>query len=374
MIMENIIEMYHLKVKTEEPVDMERTERKKHILIPGYIRLTIIIFLCVLFAASGYYWYNLEYRQKLIDKSVPVYSYVCSPNVSYKVFYIQNDIYPEESLGENQLYISKFVEHIQSSFSCEFHGDRPAEIKGTYSATAYLKGALRGITQDRILWTKEFELLPERAFSRNGNEVTIDYELPIELNDIISYAEHANTTLNISSNVQLEIIYDFSIQSVTDKGTVTKEFSPSLSFPIANDYFEITKNIPEQKPESIDERVQSISPSYERNRLTVWIIAAIICIALLFVLIFTRKIALDPYYLKADKLFKKYGAHIVVSDSDILYGSREIIEVSTIDGLIKTADDLGKPILYKNNSIFEENCRLFVVDDKINYIFRLKKL
>jgi hypothetical protein len=266
---------------------------------------------------------------------MPGYSYDCSPNLSYKVFYITNDIYPETSLGENQLYITKFIDHIQSSFSCEFEGDRPAEIKGTYSATAYLRSFLKSVNQDKILWTKEFELLPEKSFSRQGNAVKISYKLPVVLSDMISYAEHANTVLNISSNVQLEIVYDFSIQAVTDKGTVTKEFSPSLSLPIGNDYFEITKSISEQKPASINEQVRSISPSYERNRLTVWIIATVICAALLFVLIFTRKLTLNPYYLKAVKLFKKYGAHIVVSDSDMIYGSREVIECIHYRGAYK---------------------------------------
>jgi len=366
--------MYHLKVKTDKPLTPDKTAREKHILLPKYIRITIVIFLCVLLAASGYYWYGLEYMQKYVEKSVPVYSYVCSPNVNYNVFYIQNDIFPEESLGENQIYLSKFLDHIQSSFTCEFSGDRPAEITGTYSATAYLKGSLRGINQAKILWTKEFELLDERTFSRQGNDAVISYELSIPIKEITSYADYANKTLNISSSVQLEIVYNFSIQAVTDKGTVTKEFSPSLSFPIANDYFEITKNIPAQKAESIDEQVRSISPSYEENRLTIWIIAAVICAGMLFVLIFTRNLVIDPYYLNADKLFKKYGARIVISDSDMIYGSREVIELSTIEGLVKTADDLGKPILYRSKSIFEEDCKLFVIDDKINYVFRLKKL
>lgn len=365
--------MNHIKVKPESSPETEKG-RKMRLFLPGYIRVSIIIFLCILLAASGYYRYDLKYRQKFIDKDVPVFSYECSPELSYKVSYIPTDIYPDTSLGENQLYITKFIDHIQSSFSCEFEGDRPAEIKGTYSATAYLKGFLKSVNQDKILWTKEFELLPERSFSQQGNAATISYELPIVLSDMISYAEYANTVLNINSNVQLEIAYDFSIQAVTDKGTVTKAFSPSLSLPIGNDYFEITKSISEQKSASIDEQVRSISPSYERNRLTIRIIAAVICAALLFVLIFTRKLTFDSYYLKVDKLFKKYGAHIVVSDSDIICGSGEVIEVSAIEGLIKISDDLGKPILYKNDSIFEENCKLFVMDDRINYTFRLEKI
>ena len=367
--------MDNLKLKVKVPLE-KKTEkgRNKYIFLRSHIRLTVIVFLGVLLAASGYYWYLVEYNLKYTDKSMPVYSYICSPTVSYEVLYTQNDIFAEKIIGENQLYVSKFVDHIKTSFSCEFSGDKTAEITGAYSAKAYLRGIIKGLNQDRILWTKEYELLPEKAFSENGNEITINYELPIKLTEIIAYADYVKTVLSISSNILFEIVYNLSVSSVTEKGTVNKDYSPSLSFPIVSDYFEITKNIAEQKPESIDEQVQSISPSYERNRLTVWVIAAIIGLALLFVLVFTRKLAVDPYFMKTDKLFKKYGPHIVIANSDILYGSKEVIEVSTIEGLVKTADDLGKPILYKNNSIFEENCRLFVIDEKTSYIFRLKNL
>jgi hypothetical protein len=58
--------MNHIKVKPAPPLETERG-MKKRIFLPGYIRVTIIVFLCILLAASGYYWDELEYRQKFYD-------------------------------------------------------------------------------------------------------------------------------------------------------------------------------------------------------------------------------------------------------------------------------------------------------------------
>ena len=92
-------------------------------------------------------------------------------------------------------------------------------------------------------------------------------------------------------------------------------------------------------------------------------------LSLLFFFIFTRNLVLSPQQKKIDRLFKKYGSRIVELDSDIKNGTKELIEVLSFDGLVRTADDLGKPVFYKNNGAGDAYCNFYVVDESTNYIF-----
>ena len=341
----------------------------KFFSIPRGIRITSIVLLLVFLIAAGGYWYIVEFYQKYADEKTAAYSYTSDAALAYKVFYMQNPVVSEQSLGENQVYITAFVDYIDTAINYEFSGDKAADIKITYSVNAYLQGIISSLNEDKVLWSKTYDFLPQQTVSVNDTKATLSFKLPVRLNDITTYANQVQNSLDINSNLKLKVVYNILIEATTDKGTVNEAVAPSLVIPIADKYFEITKNSVDKKTGTIDESIKSVSPLYELKRLCCWILMALFTLALLFVFLFTKKLVLNPQQKIIDQLFKKHGSRIVVLNSDIKNGTKEIVEISTFDGLIRTADDLGKPVFYKDNGTGDEYCNFYVVDDRANYIY-----
>jgi hypothetical protein len=346
--------------------------KSKRFSILGSVRKTVIVLLTVFLAASVYYWYIVEYRQKYVSNMIPVYSYSCKADIKYEVFNIPNEIIAEKSFGEGRPYLSKFVDYINTAFSYEFTGDKTAELNGTYSATGYLQLYVGGLDNDKILWSREYELVPETKFSEQNDALSFRYEIPIEYIEIKEYSNEVKTILNISSNMRFTVQYKVSIVAETDKGTIAEELAPAIIIPLSGEYFEIMKITAEEKRGTIDEETKTISPLYKQKRALSWLLIAVLILALLFVLIFTRSLVLSPRQIETDKIFKRHGSRIVLINVDIENNMREIIEISTFEGLVKIADDLGKPILYINKSSDEENREFHVIEGSTDYVFNLE--
>ena len=360
------------KINALSELSEEKTISSKKmnpILILSKTRVSVLVLLSVFLVAAGVYWYILEYHQKYVDESSAVYSYSSEAALAYNVFYVPNPVVTEASLGEDKAYISAFVDYVDSVINYEFSADKAADINITYSVTAYLQGVLGGLNEDMVLWSKPYELLPQQTYSENNSKAVINFEIPIRLDDVTQYVNQVKKILNISSDAKLTVLYNISIEAKTDEGTVYEELAPSLVIPISDKYFKITKNSVEKKTGTIDKSEKIISPIYETMRLCCWILMSLSFLSLLFFFIFTRNLVLSPQQKKIDRLFKKYGSRIVELDSDIKNGTKELIEVLSFDGLIRTADDLGKPVFYKNNGAGDAYCNFYVVDESTNYIF-----
>ncbi|NMA25619.1 MAG: DUF5305 domain-containing protein, partial [Clostridiales bacterium] len=260
-------------------------EKKKiaRIHISRSIRTFIIVSLSASILSSCLYWYFVEFHQKLVPESVPVYSYSCKADVTYKVMLLPNDIVPEESLGENKAYISQFVDYIDTAFAFEYSGDEEAQLSGSYGATAYLRGVVTGLGDNVVLWTKEYELIPQTEFHKTGHQAAVNYRAPVDYNSIREYGEAVKDFLDISSNLQLSVVYTLSIDAETEKGTVHEEFAPSITIPVSGDYFRITKNTEGEKAGTIDESRQTVSPHYRMKKNFCYTAAGSLSLALLFV-------------------------------------------------------------------------------------------
>jgi hypothetical protein len=62
-----------------------------------------------------------------------------------------------------------------------------------------------------------------------------------------------------------------------------------------------------------------------------------------------------------------------VLNTQVKIDKKEMIEVSSFDGLIKIADDISKPIFYENKGEAYDNFKFYVVDSDVYYLFDLDK-
>ena len=351
----------------------ETRGRIKYLYITDTIRTCILVLLILLFAMPGGYWYIVETRQKFTTEKSPVYSYTNKAAVNYNVFILPNEVIPEKSLGEGAVYISELVDYIEMIFSHSFIGDGEADLDETYSATATLEGYIKGEQSEKILWKKEYILQPVKNVMEKGKEINVQYKVPVYFRTYNVYINRVREILKVDSNVRLVVQFKISVESKSDKGTVSEELSPTLEMEMDQGYFTINGTPSDEKSGTIDENKTIISPLYTKKRILCWVLMGVSLLALLYMLIFTRNLELGLLQKRLDQLLNKYGSRIVVLNSRVKTDKKEMIEVSSFDGLIKIADDISKPIFYENMGEAYTNFKFYVVDSDIYYQFDLDK-
>jgi hypothetical protein len=353
---------------------MGKKPKIKLISINRYLKWGVFALLSCAICFLSYYLYFIEKNEKYIDQKYSVYTYNNSARVKYEVFLIPNKVFKQKSLGGGNIYIKDLIDHINTKFKYQFNGNLVGDIKGKYSVKAILEGFTSDEKGQRSLWKNEYLLQPEKSFNGKNSEVSIENQLPINIKDYIDFINVANTALKIGFNTRLTIQWNTSIEVKTDQGIVSEKLSPIMIIPMSEQTFQVAGNLVDEKSGSIEKTEKILSPKYKSKIKLFWIIDSLCAVLLLFILIFTISIpAISPLRKKINWIFKNHGDRMVVINSNISDISKEMIEVFSIDDLVRISDDIGRPIMYKKSSILEDMCNFYVIEDNNIYTVDIKK-
>lgn len=183
-----------------------------------------------------------------------------------------------------------------------------------------------------------------------------------------------SNTLGFNLNNKLTLMWNVSIQAKTDKGIVTEQLTPTMEIPLNEKYFEIKGNLSQEKKGTIEKTKKVLSPSYNKKIIASWVIEGICIVLLLFMVFFTSPLIItSAHQKKLHRIFKNHGIRMVAVNSDMSQMSNEFVEISSIDDLVKIADDFGRPIFYKNSSNLEEITKFYVVDGGNVFVVDIKE-
>ena len=98
------------------------------VVIPMLL-IVVVVYLIITYKAERY-----------AEEKITRYSYTHKGNTAYEVFLVPNILYEEESLSENNTYITEFVDYITAKFSYQFTGDRDAKLDCIYDVAAVVQG------------------------------------------------------------------------------------------------------------------------------------------------------------------------------------------------------------------------------------------
>ncbi len=359
----------------ENKEENKKQNKIKILHMNKYFRLSLIVFLSLALPVLGCFMYIREKKYKYIDQEVHAYSYTNKACVNYEVFLIENPIYPMESLGEGNIYVGDLIDYINTVYKYEFIGDSSCEVNGKYDIIGILEGRVSAEEGYKVLWQKEYILQPETVFNENNKTVSIEQKIPIDIKTYKDFNDLAATTLKMNFKTMLTIYWNTSMEAQTDKGLVKEKFSCVMEIPVVDKYFEVAGNLTQQKNGSLKETEKIISPSYEKI-MTLSKVGCIFCaVLLLFIIVFTAKVAQIGKLEKVIKqIFKNHGSRMVASFSEVPAVSNVVIEVSSIDDLVKIADDVGRPILYRNRSNVGEITSFYVIGDSVIYLLDVNKV
>jgi hypothetical protein len=347
----------------------------KKILLNKKVRLFTICSTSVLLITMGILLMNTMSTEKFIDLKSPEYSYNNKAEVNYQVFLKPNSLYPSEqkSIGEGNIYVKKLVDYIDTNFVYEFKGQSPVEVKGKYSIKAVMEGQLGSDKAKKTVWKHEEQLLPEKSFNLNSDNI-LEAKSQINPQHFQDIADAKSLESDIAFETKLTIYWNVEIDGKTDKGVFNGKLTPTMDIPINSEkYFQINGDLISEKKGAIETATKIVSPTY-KSKLSLYSLGGLIWIcSLLFTLLFTEvKPAGDVLQLKLKRIFKDHGDRLVRLVDEKFIGMVDLVYVKEFEDLVRIADDVGRPIFYKDREDISGISTFYVLDDRYVYTLELK--
>ena len=338
-------------------------------------KITFVLVNLVLIGLISFFLYNNIYHPGIEEKKVALYKYNNQASINHEVFLKPNLLYDSKSLGPGIVYITEIVDYIDATFNYRFQGERAAELKADYEILAVIEGYQGQEETYKTIWKKGYVLLPKVSIGAKNKDIVIKETIPINLAEYNNFVKEVLKSIKISSNVKLSIMMNINIKANTDKGLIEEKLSPNIIIPLETNYFEITGDLLLDKPGSIEETKQVQLPVNQSKVMGYGILVGLLFIILIFLLFFTKGIVItEPLKKQLNKIFKAHGSRLVAINNEIGTSFGMYYKVKSIEDLVRIADELGKPIMYKYSNDSKEITNFYIHDDKSMYSFNLKDL
>lgn len=325
-------------------------------------RKTLIFIFIITTILFSYFICNEVYNPGFQEQKNALYTYINKGAINYSVHLKPNKLYSEDVLEEGKLYITEFVDYIDTKLKYEFAGDMSDNIKANYSVIAKVQGFVIESEEIKNVWEKDFPIVPGRTINSYENKISITENVKVNINEYNAFVKEIKETTKINCQTNLSLLMIVDLSGSTDKGVVKDNITTSLVVPLDVAMFEVSGNSKVDKPGVIEETVQAQLP-VNKNLVIIFGLILAASLILLIVLIFFTNIApdKDEHEKELYKIFKKHGDRLVALCSDI--DLTNTITVKSIDDLVKIADDAGKSILYKYSHNYKEINKFYVTDN-----------
>lgn len=323
--------------------------------------LTVLIGLLLLGSAAGLIWSLARPSEK--TEYFKTYSYQHAAEVNYRVLLRPNEFFPEPLQEPGKAYISDLTDSLQTSFVYRFAGEKEAEISGEYSVLATL-AAYTG-QEKYLVWEKKYELLPSKVFSSFGKEIAFQEEVMIPFSEYADLAGRLSEETKFSpEELNLTVVYSVSVEARTEGGTIREELKPTMLVPLKGKVFVVGGDLNKNNAGGLTASRQVPVPLVKESKVA-FAAATLFFFVLMLGLQFltaAREEKTNFVAKRIAKLLKKHGERIVaVKKAPPLLEEAKTIEVNSFEDLLKTADELGRPILYRQADKTNGEEHVFVV-------------
>lgn len=303
-----------------------------------------------------------------------VYEYKKLSNINYEVLLKPNIVYNNSSLPEGQIYVTEFVDYLDAHFRYEFMGEKSSEIKGEYKIIAEVKGYTIENKEEKDIWTKEYTLLNSTEFSEIGKRILIEEKVSIDLDKYNEFVKLVTSESKIGLNSKLIVSMIINMDVTTDHGKVQETINPTLVIPLNVGYFSIDNLGTIYDVGSIDE-IKNVKLPVEKQLILTYVIILVIFISVLISMKFlTTNGDEDDNVLKIIKMiFKQHGNRLVAITNELDTTYENMYSVKGIEDLVKIADEVEKPIIYKYRNNIKEILEFYVLDSPSIYVFDLNQ-
>jgi len=317
------------------------------------------IILALAFSAYALYeWKVVKYE----EKEEVYYTYQSKGNIDYHVFLRPNVMYDAEYLEKDRYYVFKYIDHVDIKFKYQFKGSAPAQLKTDYTVKAYLQG-LHG-KENEVLWSKEYVLVPQKVEEGEGSSKVIEINVPVALDGYQAIKDTIFDDSEVNSPVVLNVVFDVRTLASTKKGKLEDKMSPNIIIPIGENVFKIEGEQELSGENGITEQIKLQKP-VDMRKVTVCFAISFIFLVITVLLAVFIKVAVPPdtFEKSMARIFKEYGERMAGMEHAMSYQFSNIISISSIEDMVKIADEVGQPVFYyKVNSRTERKIEFYVFD------------
>lgn len=351
----------------------ERIKRNKKVSMPHRLKVFLLGLVSVVFIALLVSLLMSYLAPHTEEQEITNYQYFHKGDITYEVALRDNLLYENKVLGMNKVYPANYVDQVTAHFHYEYTGDKQATLSGQYQVVATVHGIQKENQVEKILWSKDFLLEPETAFSDEVTEETgrvkLQKTLKIPFRDFNTFAQQVQQETGILSGVVLTVKYLVKTQAETEYGVVNEELTPSLRLPLGMTYFEVAGELTQEKEGALTETVMRTVP-VNNTLFIAMLIGMGLCLLLLWgLLFFVKGTKTDPYQKLVKDIFKKYEERLVALEQELPTDKTKddsneqhmYIRVKSVDDLVRIADEISRPVYYSERGINEKKGYVFYV-------------
>ncbi|ERI92094.1 hypothetical protein HMPREF1982_02634 [Clostridiales bacterium oral taxon 876 str. F0540] len=336
------------------------------------IRKQLIFIFALIFLVSAALLIKTISKDKYTDKKEAVISYNNKAVVNYNISLIPNPLIEQKVLGEGNIYLTDYVDKINTILRYNIAADKNFQVSGQYEITALLESSIGNEKDSKNIFTKKFILQNKTDFSFDSSNGELQKELPISLKSYNDLIQQINKSVNLTLNNKLTVIWTISINTKTDLGTISEQLSPKMEIPLGNKYFEIGGKLSQDKKGALERTIKVVSPKYKQGIIIFSITLAASILGILFILFLTKpekrkKAAFE----KSEKILRDYKDRLVALKDSPVDGTETVIRVVEMEDLIRLADEAEKPILYVYAGKEKEISCFYVLEGRKVFVFEL---
>ena len=328
-------------------VNKEKHKQTKNKIFKGFrinqrLRLLIIGLLLIFLLASTMNTYGSYQKPETQEKSDVILSYTKEGIYTYDIYLLNNTIYDDaEILPAGKTAFRQIIDRVEADFEYRFSVNSYAELNGNYKIDAILQ---------TDIWSKTYTIKAQSSFSdMNVRRYNFTESFPIDYGYYETKLQQIEEETGVTApNPTLIIKSSVSINAETKDGEISESFQPSLTIPLKGKTLEISKDPSNSIAGVKTEKTTLTNDDVIRERNNNTMITVIIFIIFIICCVFLRNNKKEGITDKIiNKINKKYGEWIVeVEKLPKNQISSKTINVQTMEGLVKTSEELGKPIFH----------------------------
>lgn len=346
----------------------------RHIMQGISVILTLVLILLIIQE------YKAD-RQK--EELIQAYTYKNHGAVQYDVFLKPNNLYSKPSISEGNIYVTELVDFIKVTFTYDFTGERPANITGDYEIIASIEGNMN-ITEDyteanqkvsntKTIWKKDSVLVPKTEFKTDSDFFSVNKTVILNYHEYNALSKEIIELTKLNIPTRLSTCMNVKIYVKTEKGVIEENYTQSIVVPFGANSFEIQKNETGDIPGSLDES-KTIQLPVNMKNVYGYVIGIIpMLLILIWTTFFTRDKNIVEYIIELNRIFKKYSSRLVAVNTLIAESCEKSIKVKTMEDMLKLADEMGRPIIYRHSENPLEIMQFYIFSDSRIYEFNLKE-
>lgn len=333
-------------------------------------RYCIMILIILILANIGLALYEMM-QKETIEETQVASSFSNTPGITYKVFLKENVLFNDSVQPEDSGYFSNFTDHIEVTFDNKYQGENGTEYKGNYALTGEIIGWEPGTETPSPAWTKQFVISSKKNFQTTDGELNFSQSANIDFSHFNAFAVQVAELTGYNTSCTMKVIMVVNYTITTAEGEVTGSLQPSLTIPLGEKYFKITKSGNEEIKNDITKTVEAQVP-VDYVKIILFSSIALLCLMLLIVLISSVEPTLtDMQRKKVKKHFKAHGKRLVAVEKNMSDEALSVYYVHSIDDIIKISDEIERPIFYVFQSDLADIKEFFLIENEKAYVYQV---